>query len=590
MIEIYEISPPEKVSGLSSFVTRFTYNLNLVNALAEICGPKGFYYHKKEDCYEFPAPFLQAVLDRFTYYDEMKLHLLKTEDGVKRDTSTDLTAEELSQFRVKPFEHQQEGINFGLDPNHKRWLNLYSMGLGKSLMLIYEAETLKRRGLIDHCLIICGVDALRQQWKKEIQDFSTESVCVVGERISKSGKVYYNTLKERAAQLKNPIDEFFVITNIAALRDEGVLKAILKSKNKFGLIGLDEAHRVARKTSTSGKHLLKLSAEYMVAMSGSLVTNNPVSCYMPLAWTGNDQSILTTFKSEYIDHIDERTGVVYYRYLEHLKEELQNCSLRKKLEDVKDDMPSKTISVELIEMTDAQAKYYESVKDGIKEAANKVDLKPNNILAMTTRLRQATSDPSIISTDAKSSAKLDRCVDLVEDLMDAGEKVVIMDVFKGSINNLAKLLEKYDPLVVTGDTSGADTTNRVNEFKTNPDKKLLLGTAQKIGTGFSFPEAHYLIMLSTPWTWAEFSQNTDRIHRINSTAPVYVKVLITKDTIDEHVWDIITTKKEIADYLVDNIMPEEAGDIYGLSYTDIVNSLALTTQDDMRTALRRSLA
>jgi len=36
------------------------------------------------------------------------------------------------------------------------------MGLGKTLEIIGLAETLKRRGEIDHCLIIAGVDSLRQ--------------------------------------------------------------------------------------------------------------------------------------------------------------------------------------------------------------------------------------------------------------------------------------------------------------------------------------------------------------------------------------------------------------------------------------------
>ena len=80
----------------------------------------------------------------------------------------------------------------------------------------------------------------------------------------------------------DPIDEFFVITNISSLRDGKLVEAFKKSKNKCGLICLDEAHRVATKSSQQGSNLLKLTAEYKVAMSGSLVTNSPLSCYVPL--------------------------------------------------------------------------------------------------------------------------------------------------------------------------------------------------------------------------------------------------------------------------------------------------------------------
>ena len=99
------------------------------------------------------------------------------------------------------------------------------MGLGKTVTLIYEAEILKSRGLIDHCFIICGVDSLRQQWKAEIEKFSNQDVLVLGEKISKSGKVSYASLAERAKQLKDPISEFFVITNIASIRSDEIVEA-----------------------------------------------------------------------------------------------------------------------------------------------------------------------------------------------------------------------------------------------------------------------------------------------------------------------------------------------------------------------------
>ena len=187
---------------------------------------------------------------------------------------------EFASLAFTPFEHQKEAIEYGI--SKKKWLNLFSMGLGKTCTLIGQAEILHKRGLIDHCLIICGVDSLRQQWAKECRKFSHESALVLGERRTKSGKLFYASVAERAKQLMEPIDEFFVITNISSLRDGKLVEAFKKSKNKFGLICLDEAHRVATKSSQQGSNLLKLTAEYKVAMSGSLVTNSPLSCYVPL--------------------------------------------------------------------------------------------------------------------------------------------------------------------------------------------------------------------------------------------------------------------------------------------------------------------
>jgi SNF2 family DNA or RNA helicase len=126
------------------------------------------------------------------------------------------------------------------------------------------------------------VAGLKQNWKQEIQKFSTESVLVLGEKISKNGKISYMSIPERAKQLKEPISEFFVVTNVETLRSDQIIEAFKKSKNKFGLIAVDEVHRFASSTSQQGDNLLKLKSDYKVAATGTLLLNSPISCYVPL--------------------------------------------------------------------------------------------------------------------------------------------------------------------------------------------------------------------------------------------------------------------------------------------------------------------
>ena len=71
-----------------------------------------------------------------------------------------LSEEEIKSFKYKPFPHQIDAINYGLC-NKNKWLLLDGMGLGKSLEMMYLAETLHNRGKLEHCMIICGVDSLR---------------------------------------------------------------------------------------------------------------------------------------------------------------------------------------------------------------------------------------------------------------------------------------------------------------------------------------------------------------------------------------------------------------------------------------------
>lgn len=100
------------------------------------------------------------MVDSLTKIDDIELTLIP--DEAKSEKSpTDLTEEEISEFKIRPLRHQIEAINYGLAENHSKWLLCDGMGCGKTCESIYLAETLYRRGKIKHCLIICGVDSLR---------------------------------------------------------------------------------------------------------------------------------------------------------------------------------------------------------------------------------------------------------------------------------------------------------------------------------------------------------------------------------------------------------------------------------------------
>ena len=281
MIYIRE-TVPLKYSGLSSFlVTSTEFNPDLKTAMDSVTQQ---YYSKKYKHWEVPQECLAETLDALTFIDNIQLIMLPPEDVLPKQEGFELTETEISSFHFTPFEHQVEAINYGLNPDHKKWLLLDSMGLGKTLEIIGLAEALHMRGLIDHCMIICGVDSLRQNWKSEIQKFSNLSVQILGEYFTKTGKFRYKTVKERIEILKQPISEFFVIINAATLRDEDIIKALTakKSPNKFGMIAVDEAHRFTS-DSKQGNHLLDLDAEYKVAATGTLLVNSPISCYLPLS-------------------------------------------------------------------------------------------------------------------------------------------------------------------------------------------------------------------------------------------------------------------------------------------------------------------
>jgi SNF2 family DNA or RNA helicase len=216
-------------------------------------------------------------------------------------------------------------------------------------------------------------------------------------------------------------------------------------------------------------------------------------------------------------------------------------------------MPPKTVTIELLELEDDQRKFYEAIKEGVKEEADKIELKSANLLALTTRLRQATACPALLTTQNICSAKVERCVELINELTSQGEKVVVLSVFKETLNELASKLGQFRYSINTGDTPDAVVGNNVDRFQNDPNEQVFAGTWGKVGTGWTLNTASYLICLDTPYTAAMFDQGTDRVWRVNNERPAFITVLECKDTIDERVQAIIEKKKELGEYLVDGV-------------------------------------
>ena len=554
MITIQEISPPLKISGLSSLMVSFDYNQYIVDAIKTI--PTS-YYHKAKKLWEIPIVYLSRLLDNLTFLDEIQLQLLNTPKNGKFHFNRKFNLEPLSEiekvsFKAEPFPHQLEAVDFLL--HQEKSLLLDGCGVGKSLEMILFAETLKKRGLIDHCLVITGIAGLRGNWEREIQKFSTESSVVIGKYLTRTGTTRYRPMTKRAEQLKAKIDEFFVLLNVESLRDPKIVEAIKKSENKFGLIAFDESHRIGAPDTSQYNNLMELDSDFKVAATGTLIVNSPLSAFPSLKFTDNDNAILTTFKSQYCTFGGfGNKQITGSKNLEVLREEIENCSIRRTLYDVRKDIPELTIDVEYLEMEEDQQKFYEAIKEGVKEEADKINLKAGNLLALTTRLRQATACPSVLTTQPIESIKVNRAFEYIEEITSQGEKVVVFSMFKEPLNQLAAKLSGFRFSLNTGDVPDSVIMNNVTKFQEDPNEQVFLGSCSKMGVGYTLNSSMYLIFIDTPYTFALFEQCYQRVHRISNQRPAYIKVLVCEDTIDVRVQQIIETKKELGEYLVDGI-------------------------------------
>lgn len=452
-------------------------------------------------------------------------------------------------YKIEPYIFQLQAIQYGVY-FHDKWLLLDPPGLGKTATIIHIAEELYASGQLKHCLVICGINTLKENWRKEIQKHCDLSCRVLGQRKKRDGTYIVDGVSSRIQQLSEKLDEVFIITNIETIRNNDIVELIENGPNNFDLIVCDEIHQVKNSSSQQGKNFLKLKKhKRKIGATGTLLMNTPLDSYVPLSWIDVERSTVTNFKYFYCRF--NGTNLIGYKHLDQLREMINDNSLRRPKSLL--NLPPLNIITERLEMEGKQKNFYEEVKSGIRSQVDKVNLSKNNVLAMVSRLRQATSCPSVLTTHDIPSAKIDRCCDLVDQIISGGEKVLIFSSFKDTVYTLQEKLKKYKPLVCTGDVNDEVISRNVDEFQQHSDSMCFIATWQKCGTGITLTAATYVIFVDCSWVHANNEQAYGRAWRIGSNKPVTVYFLVTSDTIDEQVLLANQRKEAISEYVNDEI-------------------------------------
>lgn len=557
MIKI-KIGEPEKLSNnilvkKSAFVS-FDYNPDIVSFIKQM----GTRVYNPDNPWEMPVNNIIGLCNKFEN-EEIKIEGIY-EDLHKQEFEIDIPKD--FEFKTKPFNHQIDGVRFGL--NKKKFLLCDDQGLGKTKQIIDLVGCLEKTDTINKVLIVCGVNSLKYNWQSEISIHSDEKGWVLGTRFRKTtGKAYEGSTKDKLADLDNLPDCRYLITNIESLR-VGAEK-ISKTKYHFpiaeklqrlcnngtiSMIAFDECHKSKDPTSLQSRAMLKVTAKYMVAMSGTPLMNNPLDLYFPIHWLGYESHSFYQFKQHYCT-LGGWGGsqVVGYKNLEEIRAMMNNIMLRRLKSEVLD-LPEKIRKIEYVDMTSKQNQIYKEVYNGVMSDLQKIKFS-NNPLSMMIRLRQATGWTGILSQTIQESAKMDRMIELIEEISASGQKAIVFSNWESMTEVAREKLKSYNPAYITGNTKADERMKEVDRFQNNDKCKVIIGTIGAMGTGLTLTAAQNVIFLDSPWNMALKAQAEDRAHRIGTKGTVNVITLVCKNTIDERIEELVEKKGQIADALVD---------------------------------------
>lgn len=558
MIKIH-IGEPDKLSNnilvkKSAFVS-FDYNPDIVSFIKQM-GTR--VYNPDNHTWEMPINNIITLCNKFEN-EEIKIEGIY-EDLHKQEFEIDIPKD--FEFKTKPFNHQIDGVRFGL--NKKKFLLCDDQGLGKTFQIINWVGCLERTDAINKVLIVCGVNSLKYNWQSEISIHSDEKGWVLGTRFRKTtGKAYEGSTKDKLEDLDNLPDCRYIITNIETLRAGS--EKISKTKYHFpvaeklqelckngtiSVIAFDECHKSKEPTSLQSRAMINVQAKYMVAMSGTPLMNNPLDLYFPMKWLGYENHSFYQFKQHYCT-LGGWGGsqVVGYKNLEEIRAMMDNIMLRRLKTEVLD-LPEKIRKIEYVDMTPKQNQIYKEVYNGVMSDLQKIKFS-NNPLSMMIRLRQATGWTGIISNTIQESAKMERMIELVQEIVASGQKAIIFSNWESMTEVAKEKLKSYNPAYITGATKADERMKEVERFQNDDKCKVIIGTIGAMGTGLTLTAAQNVIFLDSPWNMALKAQAEDRAHRIGTKGTVSVITLCCRDTIDERIEELVEKKGQIADALVD---------------------------------------
>lgn len=555
------IDKSNKCNGEHSLFITFDFDMRIVNIIREFPSK---YWYAEDKVWELPFNKLGDFIKQVQFTDVEITGEYITVEKPKAEIPKDF------QFKTDPYEHQIIGFNFGL--TNDRWLLGDEMGLGKTKQVIDIAVAKKLQKGYKHCLIICGVNGLKWNWRNEVYTHSNEEAYILGQRIRR-GKIKIDSNADKLTDVKtlasNPA--YFIITNIETLRVEEIAAELkqLCDNGTIGMIAFDECHKAKNPQSDQGKGILKLQADTMIAMTGTPLMNQPFDLFIILKWLGYEKHAFGAFKKHYANYGGfGGYEVIGYKNLDELQERLDEIMLRRKKEEVLD-LPEKTYIDEYVEMGPKQRKIYNEITMDIKSNIDQIKM-ANNPLAELIRMRQATGYTGILSSTIKESAKLDRMEELVEEAVENGKKVVIFSNWTQMTNVVYdRLKTKYNVAQITGETKDNERQDIVEAFQTPNNAamhdrvnkygniEVLIGTSGAMGTGLTLTAGSIEIFMDEPWNMALKEQCVDRCHRIGQANNITIYTLMCEDTIDERIHEIVEKKGAMADALIDGKLDKQ---------------------------------
>lgn len=323
----------------------------------------------------------------------------------------------------------------------------------------------------------------------------------------------------------------------------------------------DEAHRLKGRNTLVSKAAILLCrrVEHVALLTGTPLMNRAEELWSllrlldPKHYRSFWSWVHTYFRTEVAHWIKSPQPVtlvkeVYPDRLDDLRAEVQPYVLQRPLSALLPDLPPVVVDMVPVTLSAAERRIYDALeKHSWVQADDGSILQVSNQVSKISRQRQLASDFSSLFDGGAPASKAKAAIQVIEDLVAQGEKVLVMCAFKHTVETIAARIK--GAVTYTGDHTPEERECALGDFKTNA--QVLIGTQATLGEGVDGLQcARHLVMVDRDWTPARNQQAVGRLHRSGQKDTVVVHHLYCEGTIDETVARVCEEKEQVIDMVL----------------------------------------
>lgn len=395
------------------------------------------------------------------------------------------------------------------------------MGLGKTIQTLALLDSI-RQGSPQ---LVVVPTSLLANWREEVGKFC-------GHR-----QVLIHHGPKRTKSVDKLADADLVLTSYGTLlRDQDLFYDV-----QFQVVVLDEAQNIKNAASRTAQAVAELWCDHRLALTGTPIENRLTELW----------AIFQFLAPGYLGTEDEvkLIGMPGSAPYEALKAKVKPFMLRRKKETVASELPAKQEVTVILPMEEAQEQLYQRVLSHARsELAGSGNAGTISILTRLLRLRQASCHPGLLDEGLvrAPSNKINYLVAQLQEISAAGHAALVFSQFTQLLALVRFALEDVDLPYVYLDGRTRDRQAVVNRFQAG-EAPIFLISLKAGGVGLNLTRASYVYHLDPWWNPAVEAQATDRAHRIGQTRHVFSYKLISKDTVEERILRLQSSKRILSE-------------------------------------------